>query len=139
MEKSDLLNLISEMFMTIKLLSGYPVPEKLPEVFIVPIEQIQQMICKGPCQVKAFYLPDKGVFINDQIDIGQDAFSRSILLHELVHHVQQISGKFETGLNKCDRWYSKELEAYRIQNAYLKQNKEERRFLIDSLPMNCAE
>ena len=138
MERAEILNMVSEMFLTIKLISGYPIPQLLPPVHFIPLEQIQQMVCAGPCQVKAFYLPDKGVFINNTVDLT-DAFARSILLHELVHHVQHVSGKFDAMGNACDRWFSKELEAYRIQNQYLRENNEARRFLMDSLPRMCAD
>ena len=37
--------------------------------------------------------------------------SRSILLHELVHHVQGITGRFDS-LPDCDAWYAREFEAY---------------------------
>jgi len=93
---------------------------------------------KGRARSRRFTCPRKGVFINSEINITQDAYSRSILLHELVHHVQEMSGRFESLPTACGRWYSKEFEAYRIQNAYLKEQKEARRFMVDTLPHMCG-
>ena len=106
--------------------------------FPKPLE-IQQMICKGNCGIKAFYLPDKGVFVSNAIGPLEDAFARSVVLHELVHHLQHVTGKFDMVADTCDRWYSKEREAYEIQNAYQQREGEPRRFLLDSLPHMCGD
>lgn len=47
---------------------------------------------------------------------------RSILLHELVHHLQKTTGKFEVVASFCSRRIFEELEAYEIQNRYLYQD-----------------
>ena len=139
MGNATLLDLVPELLVAIKLLSGYPIPERLPEVHLVTPQDIQQMICKGNCGIKAFYLPDKGVFVSNAIGSFDDAFARSIVLHELVHHLQHVTGKFDMVADTCDRWYSKEREAYEIQNAYLQRQGEPRRFLLDSLPHMCGD
>jgi hypothetical protein len=135
----DIATLLVDLFAAIKAIAGYPVPEHMPPVHVLPLEQMQRMICEGPCQVRAFYMPDKGVFINEKLDFKNDVLARSVLLHELVHHVQHVSGKFEIVPDKCDRWYSKELQAYEIQNAYLRQNKNPTRFATDILPGMCQD
>jgi hypothetical protein len=135
-----LVGLVAELFTAIKLLSGYPIPDTLPEVHVVPPTQIHSMLCKGkPCGIKAFYLPDRGIFVSDTVDPSQDTFARSILLHELVHHVQHLSGRFDRIGDQCDRWFSKEREAYQVQNAYLQDQGERRRFALDSLPFMCGD
>ena len=139
MGNATLLDLVPELLVAIKLLSGYPIPERLPEVHLVTPQDIQQMICKGNCGIKALYLPDKGVFVSNAIGSFDDAFARSIVLHELVHHLQHVTGKFDMVADTCDRWYSKEREAYQVQNAYLQREGEPRRFLLDSLPHMCGD
>jgi hypothetical protein len=140
MDKGPLAELVMDLFAAIHGLSGYQIPTIMPDVQLLAPQHIQEMICKGPCGVRAFFLPEKGIFLNQGVvDPHKDAFNRSILLHELVHFVQLVSGKFETVTDKCDRWYSKELEAYQIQNAYLKTQGEPRRFAMDSLPQMCAD
>ena len=41
-----------------------------------------------------------------------------MLLHELVHYLQQGHPKF-VGMDPCDRERTKEVEAFAMQNAYL--------------------
>jgi hypothetical protein len=135
----ELLLLAADLFAAIHAIAGYSIPERMPQVHVVPQAQLQAMVCQGACQVKAFYLPEKGVFVNEQLNFAEDVVARSVLLHELVHHVQHVSGKFEGVPDKCDRWYSKELQAYEIQNAYLRQNKNSTRFVTDSLPGMCVD
>lgn len=59
------------------------------------------------------------MFIDDSVDIQFDILSRYILLHELVHHLQNGSGKFDTIANSCAQHGLKESDAYEIQNRYL--------------------
>jgi hypothetical protein len=137
-EAEEMISLVSELFAAISSLSNYPQPYHLPPVQLKPIAELQAMVCKGNCQLRGFYLPRKGVFLNDTLDIRNDVMARSVLLHELVHHVQETSGRFDSLPNACDRWWLREREAYEIQNAYLRANGSSVRFALDSLPgMNC--
>ena len=119
METSTLSSLVVELFTSIQLLAGYPAPKVLPEIHVIPHQEIEQRFCAGPCRVMAFYDPGQGVFIDDTLDIQSDMFARSILLHELVHHLQNVSGKFDAIANKCTQRSLKESDAYEIQNRYL--------------------
>lgn len=119
MDPIALAALMAELFLSIHDIGGYPVPEVYPEVHQVSRAELQQRFCKGPCGVKAFYAPDEGVFIDEALDISRDVHARSILLHELVHHVQAVSGRFDAMTDACARSNQAEAEAYRIQNFYL--------------------
>jgi hypothetical protein len=119
METTALQALMVELFAAIQLVSAYPQPSSLPEVHAVPAEVMQQKICGRPCPVKAFYHPEWGVYIDREMDVFGDPFARSILLHELVHHLQRTSGKFQAVPGDCRRKNAEELEAYEIQNRYL--------------------
>ena len=111
--------LLAELFVAIHDIAGYPVPDTYPQVHQLASVELQQKFCKGPCGVKAFYAPNEGVFIDDSLDVEHDVHARSILLHELVHHVQAVSGRFDAMRNACMRSNRAEAEAYRIQNLYL--------------------
>lgn len=139
MGKTSLLDLVAELFTAIRLLSGYPIPEHLPGIRVVSPAEIQRMLCKGDCGIKAFYLPGQGIYLSDAIGSLDDAFGRSVLLHELVHHVQHVTGRFDIIADACDRWFSKEREAYQVQNAYLQREGDRRRFALDSLPHMCGD
>ena len=119
MDSVALTALLAELFVAIHDIGGYPVPDTYPVVHQIPAAELQQQFCKGPCGVKAFYAPNEGVFIDDSLDIEHDVHARSILLHELVHHVQAVSGRFDAMRNACMRSNRAEAEAYRIQNLYL--------------------
>jgi hypothetical protein len=138
-DRTELLSLVSDLFAVISSVSTYPEPYHLPDVHLKPLAELQAMVCKGPCQLRGFYLPRKGVFLNDTLDLQADLIARSVLLHELVHHVQELSGRFDSLPHQCDRWWSREKEAYEIQNAYLREHGNAVRFALDSLPYMCGD
>jgi hypothetical protein len=131
-----LAQLLMELFTTIKMLSGYPIPTTLPEVHQLPRVQLEARICQGGCRVKAFYLKGEGVFIDQSLDVEKDLPARSILLHELVHHVQGVTGKFDS-LPDCHAWYAREHDAYQIQNQYLRWEGSTTRYYMDGFVRNC--
>lgn len=140
MDSSALASLIVELFTAIRLVSGYPSPPAPPEIHLVPEAEIQQRICAGrPCRVKAFYHPEWGVFVADSLDIVNDPFDRSILLHELVHHLQKTTGKFDGVPSVCNRRNAQELEAYEIQNRYLAGQQASRRAFVMGWSGRCEQ
>ncbi|MBK8015385.1 MAG: hypothetical protein IPK20_00930 [Betaproteobacteria bacterium] len=60
MDRTPLLDLVAELLAAIRLLTGYPIPDRLPEIHVVPPAEIQRLLCKSNCGIKAFYHPDKG-------------------------------------------------------------------------------
>ena len=140
MDQSVLVSLMVELFAAIKLISGYPGPASLPEIHRAPEAEMQQLICAGkPCRVKAFYHPDLGVYVNEGMDLIDDPFDRSILLHELVHHLQKTTGKFDAVPSVCYRRNAQELEAYEIQNRYLSGQQTPRRAVAMGWSGRCEE
>lgn len=129
---------VASLFLILSQLSGYPPPRALPEIHLLSPVRIQEELCRGPCGVHAYYLDDRGIFIRDDLDVVNDLKSRSILLHELVHHLQKENGRFDA-MGTCERWYAREEEAYRMQNAYLSSMRTATRFAFDFLPERCRE
>jgi len=139
-DAAELSSLVAELFAAIHLLAGYPVPEQAPEVRFVPLATMQQMICRDACAVRAFYLPSKGIFVDETADMRGDVQARSVLLHELVHHVQHLSGRFDSLDTHCHRWQAREIEAYEVQNQYLRKMGATRSFIaLDTLPILCRD
>jgi hypothetical protein len=134
---SPLSTTLVELFTAIRLLAGYPMPDTLPEVHLVSQSWIQTEVCVRACRVPAFYDPARGVFIDEKLDLQGDPFNRSILLHELVHHMQARSGRFETVPSECERRYAEELEAYEIQNRYLSHMGHPRRAMASGWTVSC--
>jgi hypothetical protein len=119
MTHEALMQLVGNLFAIVATMTGQPlVSDALPEVHRVPHAQIEAMACQQACRVRAIYVPHLGVYLDDTLDLEQNPFDRSILLHELVHHAQAVMGKYED-LSLCQSWRSSEVEAYRIQDAYL--------------------
>lgn len=139
MDPNALQNLLAELFTAIQLVSAYPLPDSLPAVQVEPAEVMQQRICGRPCPVKAYYHPDSGVHIDRKLDVFGNAFERSILVHELVHHLQRTTGKFEAVPGFCRRKNAEELEAYMIQNRYLAQQGVSRRAIAVGRAHMCHD
>jgi hypothetical protein len=99
-------------------MSDYAKPSTAPPVTKVSRAEIERTICNGPCPVKAWHMPGEGIFMDDRLSPETDLVHRSILLHELVHYLQDINGQ-GASMDECDRWLSREREAYRLQNQYL--------------------
>src|SRR5262245_3683037 len=119
MDASALHGIVADLFIAIHALSGYAVPAAAPPVHSVPLGVMQQKLCGKPCAVKAFYHPEWGVYLDETLDVEKDDFDRSVLLHELVHYLQNTSGRFEKMPVSCERNHLAESEAYKIQNLYL--------------------
>ena len=140
MDQSALVSLMVELFAAIKLVSGYPAPAVLPEVHRLPLVEIQRRLCDGrQCRIKAYYHPESGVVLDETLDVQNDAFDRSIFLHELVHHLQKTTGKYDAVGSLCSRRISEEREAYEIQNRYLSQIGVSRRALVMGGSSKCAD
>lgn len=137
MDQSNLLKIVNEMFVAISAIAGYAVPTEPPALHLLSAQAVQQMACERPCRVRAMYVPERGVFIGDDLDLN-DPYARSVLLHELVHHQQHLHAKFEEIGDTCERQYQQEREAYNVQNWYLKRHGQDLRFVIGQLPNMCA-
>ena len=110
--------LVPALLSAIDQLSKYPRPAFAPEIFRVSQERLQELACTRNCRVLATYQPGEGIFLNERLKPETNLFDRSVLLHELVHYVQELN--HERGDAKpCDRWYHREVEAYAIQKAFL--------------------
>jgi hypothetical protein len=67
----------------------------------------------------AFYHPDFGVVLDDSLDLRNNLYHRSIVLHELVHHAQHAADRFGNVEGGCPKRALSEGEAYEVQNRYL--------------------
>ena len=132
-------SLIAELFATIHLLSGYALPTIAPEVHRVAQSEIEKRFCHAPCAIRAIYDPTLGVYIDEKLDVANNTFDRSILLHELVHHMQAVSGRFHPGASDCARRNAAEREAYALQNRYLMEMNDARRVSMNGWAARCSE
>ena len=111
-------DLVDSLLDTIAKLSNYTKPNVAPRISKVARAEIERTICSGPCWVKAWHVPGRGIFLDDSLKPESDLVHRSILLHELVHYLQEVNAE-GASMDECDRWLHREREAYGVQNQYL--------------------
>ena len=95
-----------------------------PEVKFLPQEEIAMRACGGRCgNVRGWFsYQDNAVYITLDSDVLGNMHDRSILLHELVHHVQHHID-FPRLRNDCATWKAREKQAYGVQYGWLYRNR----------------
>ena len=99
-------------------ISKYHRPVALPEVIRVPHARIEELVCLAKCGALAAYRPGAGIYLDEKLKPETQLFDRSILLHELVHYLQDMNEEL-ANMRPCMRWYQREQEAYAIQKIFL--------------------
>ncbi|MEE9139314.1 MAG: hypothetical protein V3U18_00885 [Alphaproteobacteria bacterium] len=123
MEVGSIKALVVSLLAWINLYAGYDVPDQFPVIAFVPHASLEQMSCTGPCPILGWY-PDNSsgvVYLDRDLALKTNVCARSILLHELVHYMQDKSGSFAED-SQILRWQLRELEAHQIQSAFLAEN-----------------
>jgi len=114
----DHISLVQELVQEASELSGLQPVIDLPEVTFAPMFIVSQYACGGKCDALGAYHPQRGILIEWTLDPQRDLYARSILLHEIVHFLQdrhKIHGDHAT----CRRWHQREFDAYSVQNKFL--------------------
>ncbi len=118
--------LMPVLFRTIHRLSRYAPPPEYPEVIFLPTVELNQLACKGTCSVLGHFAGGRQIYLDDRLKPLTNLFDRSVLLHEMVHYLQNLEGSHhvdpsDTGndAEQCRLWYKREREAYTIQEAFL--------------------
>ena len=109
---------VERLLATATVLGGYPPAAPLPMVTVMAQNELSDRVCAGACAVKGAFIAGKGVLIITELQIETDPRDRSVLLHELVHYLQELNGRYASE-SACDRFRDRELEAYRLQDEYL--------------------
>lgn len=100
-----------------KLLMSYKGQIELPLMVPKTEKELKQIFCPGQdCSVSAIYTGGT-VYYDKRIDYKNNIIDRSIIIHELIHHIQ--AKKYGVTL-ECDMWYHKERQAYKLQADYLR-------------------
>lgn len=100
-------------------LSGYSRPAAQPEIVVVPHSYLVAEACGGrECKVLGWYPPGQRIFLDDRLDPVNSLYASSIVVHEMVHFLQQQSGRFEEGFT-CASALEREREAYAVQREFL--------------------
>lgn len=96
--------------------------QDLPEIRFLSQKEMQDLACEGHrCPVEGFY--NSGVLaINQKLFtrlVSKDTHAMGIVLHELVHWVQEKWGEYGGEYGRCNNWREREIEAYSLQYQYL--------------------
>lgn len=110
--------LMPALFSALDQLSKYPRTTQVPPIYRVSHERLEEMACTSKCGVLATYRPGEGIFLDESLKPETNLFDRSVLLHELVHYLQDINHEY-ADMKDCRRWYFREVEAYAIQKMFL--------------------
>jgi hypothetical protein len=89
-----------------------------PPMYAIEPRVLQMQVCGKPCKVMAWYSPDGSIYIDNRLDVANHMGDRSVVVHELVHHVQRVS--LGTEAQDCDEWMRREREAYTAQAHWLR-------------------
>ena len=100
-------------------LSGYSRPMTQPEIVMVSHSYLVAEACGGrECKVLGWYPHGLKIFLDERLDPVTSLYASSIVVHELVHFLQQQSGRFEEDYS-CDSAIQREREAYGAQREFL--------------------
>lgn len=105
---------LSELALEVALLMGVPPVMDLPAVEVVSPAQIQQVCGR---RAKACYQRPK-IYLEEE---PETTYQESILLHELVHHAQELLGIGGSRWT-CKRFVEREVQAHHIQQEWLTQH-----------------
>ncbi len=76
--------------------------------------------CPGEvhCSTRGYYEDGTGtIVLHESHQHRDDVRARSILVHEIVHYLQNVSGRW--GEKTCESWVAREHEAFRLQMLYI--------------------
>ncbi len=117
----------------------YALPDTPPVVQRLTLSELQSKFCPDvACELFGLYvaLPDERtyVYMRNDLDLLGDPWHQSALVHELVHYVQHLSGRWAPPYD-CPSWVAQEREAYWIQARWL-WSKGIRNSVMRSAPQN---
>jgi len=99
-------------------LTSYSSPMEPPLVSYVPTTKLTEQACAGRhCGVLAWYDDHGHILIDDRYRHQDTPFLRSLLVHEMVHYLQDLSGHFHG--DSCQDYRAREREAYAIQREFM--------------------
>ena len=121
MEKFENLNeLIVALLLWITTNTEYKEPKKFPVVEFIEQEELSQLACKRDCEILAL-TPEKPkytIYLSKTLSPMNDICHRGILLHELIHILQEDQKKF-INFDLKTKKHLREMDALVNHNIYL--------------------
>jgi hypothetical protein len=109
--------LLKSLYYELKHLSRYTRAGDPVTIIRLPHAELEAMVCKRPCNILGYYLNGQ-IFLDDRLRPERDLYDRSVLLHELMHYLQDVNLAYGADIT-CERWYQREVEAYATQQQFL--------------------
>jgi hypothetical protein len=101
-------------------LSGYPMPERPADVAKVSHAYLVDQACNGrECKVMGWFPPGHTIYVDDRLNPKDNLLAASIVVHEMVHHLQHEAGRIDPAKWSCANAIQLEREAYSIQREFL--------------------
>jgi hypothetical protein len=101
-------------------LSGYPMPEHPAKVIGVSHAYLVDHACNGrECKVMGWFPPGSTIYVDDRLRPADSMLAASIIVHEMVHHLQHEAGRIDPAKWSCDNAIALEREAYAVQREFL--------------------
>lgn len=99
-------------------LSSYSMPDIPPQVEYRPHSFFVEHVCQSErCRTLGWYNNEGIVYLDDRLRDRDDNFTRSLLVHEFIHYLQDKSGRYNN--TNCADHVRREREAYAIQREYM--------------------
>lgn len=121
MGSAGIARLIADLLYVVQAIAAYPNPARPPLVKFVSHVELQEMACEAACDIRGWYAGGSTIYLDDGLDPENSLWDRSILVHEMVHYLQDQAGAFGS-LATCQRWLEREDEAYAVQHEWLRAN-----------------
>jgi hypothetical protein len=115
-------------------LSGYAEPDRPPQVEYRPHSFFVAEACGGQeCEAVGWYNDAHVVYLDARLRGDYSTFIYSLMVHEFVHYLQHLSGKFDS--HSCAHQIEREREAYAIQRIYMAEAHGEAQFQLMRPPL----
>lgn len=120
-------------------LSQYDHPGTPPEIEFKPRSFFVETACLGNerCKAAAWYDYQGVIYLDEILKDRTDAISRSVVVHEMAHYLQDISGEYK--VKTCEINQKLEREAYSIQRQYLRKIANKFVAMYNSHVLPCRE
>ena len=110
--------------------TGYPMPAQLPIIEFVPHSYFVRRICynldtpESPCIIQGMYDDniDGVIFLDEVFKDKINGFTKSIIVHEMVHYLQDMTGDWKE-IKKWQHDIRCQERRYRQREAYMAQDK----------------
>ena len=123
MEKFENINeLIVALLLWITSHTEYKNPIKYPSIEFIEQKELSQLACKMDCEILAYtpIEPKYKIFLSNKLDPLNDVCHRAILMHEIIHVLQEEQGVFSDYELRTKK-HMREMDALVNHNIFLSQ------------------